>query len=121
MEPTLIIEVPRGGSVERQLAATPPDALAAGRVVVEPGPTDARGNLEAATAGQVVLSLASPEALRTRAGEVRRVLSHAGTGSEPLVVELEAAEELRGAELSAVLEAAEHAKRPVVLRIVRGA
>jgi hypothetical protein len=118
-EPTLIIELPRGGALDRQLSARAPDSIASGRVVVEVGPTDAEGNLESPAAGQVVLSVPSPEALRREAGEVRRVIGHAGTGVEPLVVVVEAAEELREDELAAVLDAAAHTSRGVILRIVR--
>lgn len=88
--------------------------------MVEGAPTDEEGNLEAAGAGEVVLSVPSPEALRD-AGEVRRVIARAGTGVEPLVVVVEAAEELREQELAAVVAAAEHAARPVILRVVRDA
>jgi hypothetical protein len=121
LEPTLIIELPRGGAVERALGETPLAALASGEAVVEPGPTDAEGNLEASAAGEVVLSVPSPEGLRREAAEVRRVLEHAGSGTEPLLIVVEDAEELREDELAAVLEAAEHASRPVILRIVRDA
>jgi hypothetical protein len=121
LEPRLIIQLPRGGAVERQLGERRLAAVADGEAVVEPGPTDDEGNLEASAAGEVVLSVSSPEALRREAAEVRRVLEHAGTGAEPLLLVVEAAEELREDELAAVLEAAEHAPRPVILRIVRDA
>jgi hypothetical protein len=88
---------------------------------VEVGPTDAEGVLEAPAAGQVVLSVPSPEALEREAGEVRRVIGQAGTGVEPLVVVVEAAEELREEELAAVLDAASHTSRAVILRIMRDA
>jgi hypothetical protein len=118
-QPRLIIELPRGGAVDRQLRAQALPSLASGEVVVEDGPTDAEGALEASTAGQVVLSVPSPESLRREAAEVRRVIAHAGTGVEPLVVVVEAAEELREEELAPVLEAATHTSRAVILRIVR--
>jgi len=120
-EPSLIVQVPHGGAVQRQLSEQPPSSIADGEVVVEAGPTDAQGNLEAAGAGEVVLSLPSPEALRREADEVRRVIAHAGTGVEPLVVVIEAAEELRDEELAPVLSATAHTSRPVILRIVRDA
>jgi len=88
-------------------------------VVVEHGATDAEGNLEALAAGQVVMSLPSPEALAREAGEVRRVIARAGTGVEPLVIVVEAAEELREEELAATLDAAGRAPRAVILRVVR--
>lgn len=95
--------------------------MAAGEVVVEGGPTDEDGNLEAASAGEVVLSVPSPETLSREADVVRRVIARAGAGVEPLVVVVEAAEELREEELAMVIEAAEHTPRPVILRVVRNA
>jgi hypothetical protein len=121
VEPRLIIQLPRGSEVERQFNVTPLAAVASGEVVVIAGATDARGNLEAAGAGEVVLSVPSPEALKREADEVRRVISQAGAGAEPLVVVVEAAEELREDEVAAVVEAAEHTDRAVILRIIRDA
>jgi hypothetical protein len=118
-EPSLILQVPRGGAVERQLGAQPPASLSAGEVVVQSGPTDELGNLEALAAGEVVLSVLSPEALRREASEVRRVIEHAGTSEEPVVVVVEAAEELREDELAPVLEAARRSPRAVILRVIR--
>ena len=120
-QPRLIIQLPRGSAVERQLSAQEPRSVASGDVVVEVGPTDAEGHLEAPAAGQVVLSLLSPEALEREADEVRRVIGQAGTGVEPLVVVVEAAEELREDKLAAILDAASHTSRAVILRIIRDA
>jgi hypothetical protein len=66
-----------------------------------------------------VLSVPSPEALAREPDEVRQVLGRAGTGVEPLVVVVEAAEELREDELAAVVDAAQHAPRAVILRVLR--
>ena len=118
-QPKLIVQVPRGSAVERQLTTSPPESLARGEIVVETGYTTADGHLEPPEAGTVVLSVPSPEALAREADEVRQVLAHAGPGVEPLVVVVEAAEELRDDELAAVLEAAGHAPRPVILRVIR--
>jgi hypothetical protein len=118
---SLIIQVPRGSAVERQLGERPPASGAGGEIVVETGATDAEGNLEAALGGETVLSVPSPEALARDPGAVRRVIAQAGTGTAPLVVVVEAAEELREEELAPVLEASAHASRPVILRVVRGA
>jgi hypothetical protein len=115
----LIVQVARGGAVDRQLSAQPPPSVIGGDVVVEAGPTDAEGNLDAPSAGQVVLSVPSPEALARQADDVHRVLDRAGTGDEPLVVVVEAAEELREDELAAVVDAAGRAPRPVILRVLR--
>jgi hypothetical protein len=106
-EPALIVQVPRGGAVDRQLTASPP-----GREVVVTA---------LATGGEVVLSVPSPETLERERDEVHRVIAQAGTGTEPLVVEVEAAEELREEELGAVVAAAEHSSRAVILRILREA
>jgi hypothetical protein len=118
IEPRLIVQVPRGGRVERQLQAQALPSIAGGEVVVEAGPTDADGRLEAPRAGQVVMSLLSSEALERDADEVRRVIADAGTGVEPLLVVVEAAEELRESELAALLDASSHTSRAVILRIV---
>jgi hypothetical protein len=120
-EPSLIVQVPSGSAVQRQLQDLPPSSVAAGEVVVEAGPTDPEGTLEAETAGEVVLTLPSPEALRREADEVRRVIARAGTGVEPLVVVIEAAEELRDEELAPAVAATAHTSRPVILRVIRGA
>jgi hypothetical protein len=119
--PRLIIQVPRGGAVERVLRRQPPPSVARDDVVVEAGATDAQGHLEPPDVGEVVLSVPSPEALAREAAEVRRVIAHAGTGIEPLILVVEAAEDLREDELASVLEAAAHTSRPVILRIIRNA
>jgi len=120
-DPRLIIELPRDGAVESQLQSEGLDAIARGEVAVAAGPTDEEGNLEAAAAGQVVLSVPSPEALCRQAGEVEQVIRHAGTGTEPLVISVEAAEELHEDEIAPLLDAAGHTRRPVILRIERNA
>lgn len=108
-EPKLIIQVPRGGAVDRQLDADPPAAVTNGDVVVT----------GLGAGGEVVLSVPSPETLAREADEVRQVLGRPGTGVEPLIVVVEAAEELREDELAAVVDAAQHAPRAVILRILR--
>ena len=118
-EPALIVQVPRGGTVDRALGADPPQAVADGEVVVTRGPADPTGRLEPPEAGEVVLAVPSPETLRREADEVRRVIQRAGTGTEPLVVEVEGAEQLRDEEIAAVVAAAQHTSRPVILRILR--
>ncbi len=120
-EPRLIIELPQGGALERQLEHAALASIASGEIVVAAGPTDEDGNLEAAAAGQVVLSVPSPEALRRQAEDAARVIRQAGTGTEPLVVSVGVAEELREEELATLLKAAGHARRAVILRIERDA
>ena len=116
--PKLIVEVPHGGAVQQQLSAADLPSIASGDVVVVAGPTDSEGRLEAAAAGQVVLSLLSPEALVRDPDTVHTVIGRAGTGTEPLVVVIEAAEELREAELAVVLAATGHTSRSVILRVI---
>jgi hypothetical protein len=115
----VIIQVPRGGVLARQLEAQPPPSVAGGDVILEHGLTDEQGVLEPPSGGQVVLSVPSPEALEREAHEVRRVISGAGPGVEPLVVVVDAAEELREEELAVIVQAAEHSPRPVILRVIR--
>ena len=121
VEPELIVQFPGGGALDRQLSEQPPRSVADGRVVLDVGPTDAEGNLEPPDTGHVVLSVPSPEGLARETDEVRRVIEHAGAGVEPLVVVVEAAEELRDDELAAVVDAAGHSPRPVILRVLREA
>ena len=120
-EPRLIIQLARGGEVDRNLSAHPPQSVSSGDVVVQHEPTDAHGQLEPPPAGEVVLSVLSPGALAREADDVRRVITGAGGGVEPLVVVVEAAEELRDDELDAVLDATDHTPAPVILRIMRDA
>lgn len=117
-QPKLILQLPRGGAVDRQLTADALPSVASGDIIVEAGPTDAEGRLDPPAAGQVVLSVPSPEALQREAATVRRVIGQAGTGVEPVVVVVEVAEELREEELSAVLDAANHTSRAVILRVI---
>ncbi len=117
----MIVQIPGGGAIAEQLASTPPAAATSGAIVVQVGPTDAEGNLEPPLAGKVVFSVPSPEALAREPAEVQRVIAHAGTGVEPLLVVVEAAEQLREEELAAVLRASDHTSRAVILRVIRNA
>ena len=87
-------------------------------MVVQTGPTDARGVLEH-MAGEVVLALPAPEELGRHAAELRRVLDEAGPGTAPLVVAIGAGEELLEEEAAPLVGAARNARRPVILRIIR--
>lgn len=119
--PALIIQVARGGAVDRHLGSDQPRSVTSGDAVVERGPADEAGALVPSDHGEVVLSVPSPEALARERDEVRRVIREAGQGVEPLVVEVEAAEEVRDEELAGVVEAAKDSPRPVILRIIRDA
>lgn len=118
---TLIVQIPRGSELERRLNAEPPASVSRGEVYIEAGPADQQGKLEPPAAGEVVLSMPSPEGLAREADTVRRVIGEPGTGIEPLVVVLDVAEELRDDELAPLLEAAGRSPRPVILRIIADA
>ena len=113
-EARLIIQVARGGAVARQFEADRPDA----DIAIDTRPADEAGRIVPTDVGQVVLSVPSPETLSREADEVRRVIDAAGSGPEPLVVVVEAADELRADELAVVLDAADRTSRAVILRVV---
>lgn len=117
-EPSLIVQVPRGSAVERQLRDQPPASLSADGVLVQTGPTDAQGVLEA-MAGDVVFAVPDPEELARNCIELERVLDGAGTGTAPLVVVVDAGELLTEEQVAPLVTAARKARRTVVLRIVR--
>jgi hypothetical protein len=117
--PALIIQVPRGSNVERQLREEPPPALSTLEVLVQTGATDDQGVLEPPIGGEVVLSVPSPESLERQGEDVRRVVGQAGTGTAPLVIVVEAGEVLRQEDLEPVVAAASRASRPVILRVIR--
>jgi hypothetical protein len=117
----LIVQVPDGSAVGRQLTTTPPESVIRGEVVVEVGPADPAGVLEPPAVGEVVASLPSPEALRRESAELRRTIGHVGPSSEPIVIVVLVAEELREDELAAALEASSHTSRAVILRVMRDA
>lgn len=119
--PAVILQFPRGGSLERQLAADPPASVAQGAVLAAPGETDDQGVLVPPDVGEVVLTVPSPEALSREPAEVGRVIEHAGTGTEPLVIVIDDAEELREEELAALVQAAARSSRPVIVRVIRDA
>jgi hypothetical protein len=119
-EATLIVQLARDGLVDRQLRADPPPSVVDGRVVLDHIVGGPGGRLGPPAAGEIVLSVLSPEALR-ESQEVSDAVSGAEDGDEPPVIIVEAAEELRQEELDAVLDAAGQADRIVILRIMADA
>jgi hypothetical protein len=115
----LIIQLPAGSAVDRQLEEDPPPSVASSRVVIERVTADVDGTIQPPEAGQVVLSVLSPESLRREPEQVRRQI-RPGDGSAPPVVVVEVAEELREDELGVLLQAAEAASRVVILCILVG-
>src|SRR3954447_7920162 len=114
-EARVIVRLPRGGSVEHRLRATAP--VAAGDIALDPLDADADGRIAPPDVGQIVLSVPPPETFVPEPEGVRRVSRGAGDGDAPLVVVVEAAEELRDDELAVVLDAADRTERPVVLHV----
>jgi hypothetical protein len=117
----VIVQLPRGSTVDQYLRTYPPPSLASGRVVLDQLAAGPDGRLGPPETGEVVMSVLSPEALARDEQEVRDVIRHAADGTGPLVIIVQAAEELREDELAVVLDAAAHARRDVVLRVMAGA
>ena len=119
-EPSIIVQLPRGGAADRQLRTDPPPSVASGQVVLDHVLPGADGRLEPPAAGEIVLSVLSPEALR-EPSEIRDVIGQAPAEHEPVVIIVEAAEELREEELAVVVDAAERAHRQVIIRVMADA
>lgn len=117
-EPKVIFQVPRGSAIERQLRDDPPQVFRETDVLVETGPTDEQGTLEA-LAGETVLSVPSFGELERQADGLRHLLRKAGTGTQPLVIVVGAAEEIADQLATAVVDAARDAPRPVFVRVIR--
>jgi hypothetical protein len=120
-EPGLIVQLPRDGAVDRQFRADPPPSVASGRVVLDHVRPGADGRLGPPEAGEIVMSVLSPEALTREPEEVRDVIRHAPDDHEPLVIIVEAAEELREEEIAVVTDAAARAHRRVIVRVMADA
>lgn len=117
-EAELIVQLPLDGPVDRNFRADPPPSLASGRIALDHIAKTPGGDLGRPAAGEVVMSVLSPEALVREQQELRRLLSEATATDEPLVIVVRAAEELREDELAVVLDAAgQAARRPVILRV----
>jgi hypothetical protein len=120
-EPGLILQLPRDGAVDRQFRADPPPSVASGQVVLDHVQREADGRLAPPEAGEIVMSVPSPEALAREPDEVRDVIDRAPDDHEPLMIIVEAAEELREEELAAVLDATARTSRRVIVRIMADA
>ena len=119
-EASLIVQVPRDGAVDRHFQADPPPSVASGRVVLDHISPDPDGRLGPPEAGEIVMSVLSPEALTREPQQVRDVV-HRAAGDEPLVIIVQAAAELREDELAVVLAGAAHTHRRVILRVMADA
>jgi hypothetical protein len=118
MAATLVLQLPIDGALDLALRADPPPSVADGTVALDAAPADDRGRLERPAGGEVVLALPSPEGILRQADDVRRALGLAGAGGQPLVVEIQAASELREEELAPLVAAARRADRPVIVRVL---
>jgi hypothetical protein len=116
-EPALIVQIARDGEVDRFFRANPSPSVTSGQVAVEHLPAGPGGRLDPPEAGEVVLSVLSPEGLR-QPDEVRQAISTAPAEHTPLVILVGAAEELREDELGVVLDAVTEAPQPVILRVL---
>lgn len=116
----LIVELTRDSAVDRNVRADLPPSVKSGRVALDHIEADDLGRLSPPPAGQVVLTVLSPEALRRDPQVVRDAIAQADSDQPPVIV-VEAAEYLREDEIAAVLDAADRADRTVILRVVTDA
>jgi hypothetical protein len=117
-EADVIVQVPRGGAVDRTWRDETPPSIASREVIVERLPAGPDGRLEPPEAGEVVMSLLSPEALRRDPEGVWAAVGGAAAGEQALVILIEAAEYLREDELAVALDAAKRSHRVVILRVL---
>jgi hypothetical protein len=120
-EPALILQLPRDGAVDHQFRTDPLPSVVSGQVVLDHVQREDDGRLAPPEAGEIVMSVPSPEALRREPEEVRDAIDRASDNHEPLVIIVEAAEEMREDELAAVLDAAPLTSRRVIVRIMADA
>ena len=116
----LIVELTRDSAVDRNVRADLPPSVKSGRVALDHIEADDLGRLSPPPAGQVVLTVLSPEALRRDPQVVRDAIAQADSDQPPVIV-VQAAEYLREDEIAAVLDAADRADRTVILRILTDA
>ena len=119
-EPSVIVQLPRDSAIDHELHAYPPPSVATGRAVLDHVLPGADGRLEPPEASEIVMSVPSPEGLR-QPSEVGDVIEQAPDKRKPLMIIVEAAEELREEELAVVVDAAERAHRLVIIRIMADA
>jgi hypothetical protein len=117
-EPGLILQLPRDGAVDRQFRTDPPPSVASGQIVLDQVQREADGRLAPPEAAEIVMSVPSPEALAREPDEVRDVIDRAPGNHQPLMIIVEAAEELREEELAVVLDATARTSRRVIVRIM---
>jgi hypothetical protein len=119
-EPSVIVQLPRDSAIDHELRAYPLPSVARGQAVLDHVLPGADGRLEPPEASEIVMSVPSPEGLR-QPSEVQDVIEQAPDKRKPLMIIVEAAEELREEELAVVVDAAERAHRLVIIRIMADA
>ena len=119
-EPNVIVQLPHDSAIDHELRSYPLPSVASGQVVLDHVRPGADGRLEPPEASEIVMSVPSPEGLR-QPSEVRDVIEQAPDKRKPLMIIVEAAEELREEELAVVVDAAERAHRLVIIRIMADA
>ena len=120
-EAGLIVQVPRDGAVDRNWREDMPASVASHEAIVERLPAEPDGTLEPPEAGEIVMSVLSPEAFAAEPDEVWNAVTGAPPGEQALVILVEAAEYLREDELAVVLDAARRSHRLVILRVMADA
>ncbi len=120
-KPGLIVQLPRDGAVDRHFRADPPPSVASGQVLLDHVVREPGGHLGPPEAGEIVMSVLSPGTLTREPRQVRDVIRQAPAGHEPLVIIVQAAEELREEALAVVLDAAARTHRRVIMRIMADA
>jgi hypothetical protein len=120
-EAGLIVQVPQGGAVDRNWRDDMPPSVASHEIIVERLPAGADGSLEPPDAGEIILSVLSPEAFKAEPDELQAAIGGAAPDEQALVILVEAAEYLREDELAVVLDAAKSSHRLIIVRVMADA
>lgn len=116
-EANVIVQLARDSAVDRNLRDDPPPSLLSGRVVLDHVVPGADGRLGPPDAGEVVLSVLSPETLKREPERVRDAVQGASEDEPPVII-VEVGEFLREDELVAAADAAARSHRTVILRVL---
>lgn len=116
-EANVIVQLARDSAVDRNLRDDPPPSLLSGRVVLDHVAPAADGRLGPPDAGEVVLSVLSPETLKREPERVRDAVQGASEDEPPVII-VEVGEFLREDELLVAADAAARSQRTVILRVL---
>jgi hypothetical protein len=117
-EADLIVQLAPDSALDQNLRTDPPASLRSGRVILDHVAAGEDGRLGPPAAGEIILSVLSPEVLRREPERVRDVIRQAPETGEPPVIIVETAEWLREDELGVVADAAARGHRTVILRVL---